>query len=128
MTTSATPSTQKGNVIGIDIAGFLVKDPQAIIAFYRDKLGMEPTATDDEGRGAEFTLSDGTTFGVWRGDSGETGGFAMLAVDDIHAARETMCARGLQFSPVDETPVCHMAFAQDPEGNAVIIHQRKNRD
>src|SRR5579864_9459542 len=121
MTTSATPSTAKGAVIGIDICGFLVKDPQAMIAFYRDKLGMEPTAVDESGRGAEFTLADGTTFGVWRTEEGGTGGFAMLAVDDINAARETFGARGLQFSPIDETPVCHMAFTQDAEGNAVII-------
>jgi catechol 2,3-dioxygenase-like lactoylglutathione lyase family enzyme len=40
---------------GIDIAAYLVRDPQAQIAFYRDVLGMEPTEIDDQGRGAEFT-------------------------------------------------------------------------
>ncbi|HEV3153731.1 MAG TPA: VOC family protein [Candidatus Baltobacteraceae bacterium] len=127
MTASQT-TTSKGTVIGTDISGFLVRDPQAMIAFYRDKLGMEPTAIDDEGRGAEFTLSDGSTFGVWKTESGETGGFTMLAVDDIHAAREAMTLRGLEISPVDESPVCHMAFGKDPEGNTIIIHQRKHRD
>lgn len=28
---------------GIDIAAYLVKDPQAAIAFYRDVLGIQPT-------------------------------------------------------------------------------------
>lgn len=125
MTASETTSTTKGIVTGTDIAGFLVRDPDAMIAFYRDKLGMQPTEVDDQGRGAEFTLADGSTFGVWKTESGDTGGFTMLAVDDINAAREAMIARGVQFSPVDESPVCHMAFAKDPEGNAVIIHQRK---
>jgi len=128
MTASQTTSATKGAVIGIDISGFLVKDPQAMIEFYRDKLGILPTAVDEQGRGAEFTLADGSTFGVWKTESGETGGFTMLAVDDINAAREAMTARGLQVSPVDESPVCHMAFSKDPEGNAIVIHQRKNRD
>lgn len=119
-------TTVKGAVVGTDISGFLVKDPQAMIAFYRDVLGMAPTETDEMGRGAEFTLADGTTFGVWKSESGETGGFTMLAVDDVDAARERFASRGLQFSPTDETPVCHMAFAKDPEGNALIIHRRKN--
>lgn len=124
---TAGQTTLKGQVTGTDISGFLVRDPQAMIAFYRDVLGITPTEIDPEGRGAEFTLSDGTTFGVWKTESGETGGFTMLAVDDIHAAREAMVARGMEFSPVDESPVCHMAFAKDPEGNAVIIHQRKRQ-
>lgn len=125
MTAGQTTSTTKGTITGTDIAGFLVRDPQAMIAFYRDVLGMQPTEVDEQGRGAEFTLADGTTFGVWKTESGETGGFTMLAVDDINAAREALASRGLQISPVDESPVCHMAFAKDPEGNAVIIHQRK---
>lgn len=124
---TAGQTTLKGQVTGTDISGFLVRDPQAMIAFYRDVLGITPTEIDPEGRGAEFTLSDGTTFGVWKTESGETGGFTMLAVDDIHAAREAMVARGMEFSPVDESPVCHMAFAKDPEGNAVIIHERKRQ-
>jgi hypothetical protein len=26
---------------------------------------------------------------------------------------------------VTDTPVCHMAFGQDPEGNQFILHMRK---
>jgi catechol 2,3-dioxygenase-like lactoylglutathione lyase family enzyme len=110
---------------GIDITAYLVKDPQAAIAFYRDVLGMEPTEIDDQGRGAEFTLADGSTFGVWKPEDGETGGAIMFAVDDAKSAVETYRARGLELSDVMESPVCFMSFGQDPEGNAVIIHQRK---
>jgi predicted enzyme related to lactoylglutathione lyase len=115
-------------VKGIDIAAYLVKDPQAAIAFYRDVLGMKPTEIDGEGRGAEFTLADGSTFGVWKPEGGETGGAMMFAVDDAKAAVDEYRSRGLTVSDVTESPVCYMAFAADPEGNAIIIHQRKNRD
>jgi predicted enzyme related to lactoylglutathione lyase len=115
----------RGNVIGTDIAGWLVKDPQAAIAFYRDTLGMQPTEIDELARGAEFTLSDGATFGVWNPPDGATGGFAMFAVDDIQATVQRCRSKGLGVSDITETPVCYMAFARDPEDNALILHQRK---
>ena len=111
---------------GIDIAAYLVKDPQAAIAFYRDVLGMTPTEIDEEGRGAEFTLADGSTFGVWKPEDGETGGAIMFAVSDAKDAVEHYRARGLKLSDVMESPVCFMSFGADPEGNAIIIHQRKS--
>ncbi|HET9029932.1 MAG TPA: VOC family protein [Candidatus Aquilonibacter sp.] len=119
------PATTTTLIKGIDIAGFLVKDPAKAIAFYRDVLGIEPTEIDSEGRGAEFTLADGTTFGVWRPEDGATGGFIMFAVDDINQAVSTLRERGVQLPDPMETPVCHMTFAQDPEGNGYIVHQRK---
>jgi predicted enzyme related to lactoylglutathione lyase len=123
-TTSPNPQT-KGRVTGIDLFAYFTGDPARSIAFYRDVLGMQPTEIDEQGRGAEFTLSDGTTFGVWKPDEAETGGCVMLAVDDIGAAIAEFRTRGLAISDADETPVCHMAFAKDPDGNTLIVHQRK---
>ena len=114
---------------GIDLAGCFVSDPQRAIAFYRDVLGMKPTQTDPEGRGAEFTLADGSTFGVWKTPDGPPSGAAfMFAVDDISAAKAEFSSRGAQISDVNEGPVCFMAFGQDPDGNVFIVHQRKMRD
>ena len=110
---------------GMDLSAYLVREPQRAIEFYRDVLGMKPTAIDDEGRGAEFTLADGSTFGVWKPEEGGTGGAIMFAVDDAKAAVQHYRARGLTVSDVAESPVCFMAFAADPEGNSIIIHQRK---
>jgi predicted enzyme related to lactoylglutathione lyase len=118
----------KTKINGIDIAAYLVRDPQKAIAFYRDVLGMTPTAVDDEGRGAEFTLADGSTFGVWKPEEGGSGGAIMFAVEDAKAAVELYRGRGLELSDVMESPVCFMSFGQDPEGNSIIIHQRKVRD
>src|SRR5580700_6212962 len=124
-------SSCEGRIVminGIDLSAYLVKDPQKAIAFYRDVLGMTPTEIDDGGRGAEFTLPDGSTFGVWKPDDDATGGAIMFAVEDARAAVEYYRARGLGLSDVMESPVCFMAFGTDPEGNAIIIHQRKTRD
>lgn len=115
-------------ITGMDICAYLVREPQKAIEFYRDVLGMTPTDIDDEGRGAEFSLADGSTFGVWKPEEGGTGGAIMFAVPDAKAAVEQYRSRGLQISDVTESPVCYMAFASDPEGNMIIIHQRKVRD
>lgn len=116
------------NITGIDLTAYLVRDPEKAIAFYRDVMGMTPTAIDDQGRGAEFTLPDGSTFGVWKPDDGASGGAIMFAVEDARAAVEHYRKRGLQLSDVMESPVCFMAFGADPEGNSIIVHQRKVKD
>jgi len=128
MTTSNQTKAGNATITGIDLFAYFTKDPQRSIAFYRDVLGMTPTEIDDQGRGAEFTLGDGTTFGVWKPEQDASGGCVMLAVDNLPEAMETLRARGLQISGPDESPVCHMAFASDPDGNTLIIHQRKVKD
>ncbi|MDQ6930841.1 MAG: VOC family protein [Candidatus Eremiobacteraeota bacterium] len=121
-------AVKTGIIKGIDLAAFLVRDPQKATAFYRDVLGMVPTGVDDEGRGAEFELPDGSTFGVWKPEGGETGGTMMFAVDDCAAAVAEFRSRGLELSEPMDTPVCKMAFGKDPEGNGIIIHQRTVKD
>lgn len=117
------------SVNGIDMAAFIVSDPRRSIAFFRDALGMTPTDIDERGRGAEFTLADGSTFGVWRPDGVPEGalhgGSTMFAVDDAKIKVHELRERGVQVSDVQEGPICYMAFTQDPDGNGVMIHQRK---
>jgi|GEM_PF-216675 predicted enzyme related to lactoylglutathione lyase len=117
-----TPTT----IRGIDLAGYLVTDPDRATAFYRDVLGLVPTDIDEEGRGAEFTLADGSTFGVWRTDDAAQSGFVMFAVRDANAKTAELRRRGVEIGEVMELPNCLMSLASDPDGNAVIIHQRKN--
>jgi predicted enzyme related to lactoylglutathione lyase len=81
-------------------------------------------------QGAEFELKDGATFGVWKMSDGSfrPGGGIMFAVDDIKSAVGEFKGRGVSFEDdgaIEETPVCFMAFATDPEGNTFILHQRK---
>ncbi len=117
---------QAATITGIDLAGYLTEDPKRAIAFYRDQLGMEPTEIDEQGRGAEFTLSDGSTFGVWKLDEGPSkGAMIMFAVADINAAVAAFRAKGVRLGDPDETDVCFMAFGADPDGNGIVVHQRK---
>ena len=49
-----------------------------------------------------------------------------LEVEDFDAAIAALKAAGTSFKMEPfETPVCHMAIALDPEGNAIVIHKRK---
>lgn len=113
------------SINGIDLAGYLVGDPEAALKYYRDVLGLTPSWTDDEGRGSEFDLADGQTFGFWRTPEVDKGGFVMFAVADVRAKLAELKSRGVIFSDAEDTPNCLMAFGPDPEGNSVIIHQRK---
>ena len=125
MTTSA-QRVGTGTIKGIDLVAYFTNDPERSIAFYRDVLGMTPTEIDDQGRGAEFSLADGSTFGVWKPDHDASGACVMLAVGDIVEALAEFRARGAQLSEPEDTPVCRMAFGTDPDGNTIIVHQRKN--
>jgi predicted enzyme related to lactoylglutathione lyase len=126
MSTMEDTKLDQAAIVGMDLSAYLVDDPARAIAFYRDVLGLVPTAVDDEGRGAEFTLADGQTFGVWKADGGpSSGGAVMFAVGDVHAAVARIRANGGTIADPIESPVCHMAFGNDPAGNGYIIHQRK---
>jgi predicted enzyme related to lactoylglutathione lyase len=114
-------------ITGVDLFEFTVRDAAKMVAFYRDVLGLKSDDSDDQ-NGAEFSLADGTTFGVWQPDEGEypKGGHVMFAVPDAKKAVEHFRARGAQLSDVMETGVCFMSFGTDPEGNGFVIHQRKH--
>jgi len=112
-------------IVGIDLAGYFTEDPARALSFYRDTLGLVPTDIDAEGRGGEFELADGSTFGLWSMPNTPPGGFVMFAVDDARAKAAELRSRDVKLSDIVETPDCFMAWGPDPEGNAVIIHQRK---
>lgn len=115
-------------ITGIDLSAYMVKDAARAIGFYRDVLGLEPTMVYPENRGAEYELSDGTTFGLWNpGDvmPFQTSSGILFAVDDLAAAVEAVKARGIAVLMETETQVCFIAMIQDTEGNGVVLHKRK---
>jgi predicted enzyme related to lactoylglutathione lyase len=114
---------------GIDLSGYMCRDAERAIAFYRDVFGLEPALVYPENRGAEYELPDGTTFGLW-GGGGKVMPFQpsngiLFAVDDLPAALANLAARGIPVQYQTETPFCTMAMIDDSEGNIVTLHQRK---
>jgi uncharacterized protein YndB with AHSA1/START domain/predicted enzyme related to lactoylglutathione lyase len=123
-------SRQPFEVTGMDLSGYMVKDAARAIAFYRDVLGLEPTLVYPEGRGAEYELRDGTTFGLW-GGGGKVMPFQpsngiLFAVNDLDTAVRTVKARGVAVLMENETAACRMAMIHDTEGNIVTLHARKH--
>jgi predicted enzyme related to lactoylglutathione lyase len=118
-------------VTGLDLSGYMVKDAQRAIAFYRDVLGLEPVRVYPDDRGAEYEFPDGTTFGLW-GGGGRVMPFQpsngiLFAVDDFDKAISAVKERGITILMENETPICRMAMINDTEGNMVTLHQRKGR-
>ncbi len=114
---------------GIDTHHYLAKDLQRAVAFYSDVLGLTPSATASWEHGTEFELGDGSTFGVFKmpNDTWYPCGGVVFAVEDVDAVAGRLEEAGVRFYThgVMETPVCRIAWCQDPEGNNFAIHQRK---
>jgi predicted enzyme related to lactoylglutathione lyase len=48
-----------------------------------------------------------------------------LRVDDVEAARTELESRGVAFKgDILDSGVCHQAFFEDPDGNALALHHR----
>ena len=116
-------------VKAVDAAYYTVKDLDKQTQFYTDLLGFAPTLAVPNVV-AEWTFPGGSTFGLYKSESGESwGSGVMFAVDDVAAAVAQCKARGVKFGQdgrIEDTPVCHMAFAEDPEGLGFILHWRKD--
>jgi predicted enzyme related to lactoylglutathione lyase len=108
-----------------------VTDLKRARQFYEGTLGLTAARVfGDETKGmVEYDIGPGTlAIGVgapeWKPSPG--GGCAALEVADFDGAMSRLKENKCKFvlEPM-ETPVCHMAVLSDPEGNSVMIHQRK---
>jgi len=125
---STTAEAGSIRVTGIDLTGYMTQDAPRAIAFYRDVLGMQPTVVYPGDAGAEFTFPSGETFGLW--NPGETMPFqksngVLFAVPSVENAVNALETRGIAILMRHESPVCYMAMIADPDGNMVVLHQRK---
>ena len=116
------------NVLGIDFTFFAVSDMQKSLTFYRDQLGMPLACLVHEGTWAEFEINPGTlVLGQGYDFIQPGGGTVALAVPDMKAAVEELEQAGIHaHSPLGESAVCFWSIIEDPDGNRVILHQRKD--
>jgi catechol 2,3-dioxygenase-like lactoylglutathione lyase family enzyme len=95
-------------------------------AFYVDTLGLRPDATGDAEFWAGeqcFGIYEPTTYGMEFAPQ-RTAHIA-FHVDDVATARDELEAKGVEFlGETFDTGVCHMAFFEDPDGNALMLHSR----
>ena len=113
-------------VIGLDFVGVPATDAGKLRQFYVETLGLRP--------------DEHSNYEVWAGDTclaiyepaqfgmefapQKNGAFA-LRVDDVHAKRKELEAKGVEFSgETFDTGVCHMALFTDPDGNDLMLHRR----
>jgi predicted enzyme related to lactoylglutathione lyase len=121
-------TASKTMVRAIDATFYTVKDLAGATKFYTQVIGFEPTLGVPDFV-SEWTFSGGETFGLYKSPEGKASGSGvMFQVDDVKTAVDACKAMGVKFDDegeIEDTPVCHMAFASDPEGNRFIIHRRK---
>jgi predicted enzyme related to lactoylglutathione lyase len=121
-------TTTAHKVSGIDASYYYVKDLARATKFYTELLGADPTLTVP-GMVSEWTFPNGESFGLYKGDSEfRPSGGIMFVVEDVPAAVKSHMGRGVKFhgeGHIEETPVCHMAFGEDTEGNGFMLHKRK---
>jgi catechol 2,3-dioxygenase-like lactoylglutathione lyase family enzyme len=116
-------------VTGVDFVVVVTKDIEAAEAFYGGVLGLPVGARYGSSPGVEFETGN-LTIAVMQADA-----FGMqyavnpspiaLRVDDTHAARAELEAKGVEFAgDTIDSGVCHMAIFRDPDGNALMLHHR----
>ncbi len=114
-------------VRAIDFVAVNVSDVDRSLAFYRDTLGMDFPVLEF---GANWQELDTPPVALaLRRDPHSPGVNAAiaLAVDDARAAIEELRAKGVDvISDPRESDVCYAALIRDPDGNLLIIHQRKD--
>lgn len=114
----------------IGFVSYIVTDLNRSRKFYEGVLGLIPsTQIDADAQWVEYDLGPGAalSIGMWgEFKPGKEGGTAALEVEDFDLAIKELKEKNIKFSMETlETPVCHMAIVEDPDGNLIMIHKRK---
>ena len=106
-----------------------VTDIKRARSFYEEVLGLKPSEEMMQGRWIEYDVGDDTlaianVSDTWTPSDQGTG--AALEVEDFDDAIKRLNDRHVRFAAEPfETPCCHMAVIQDPDGNKLMIHNLK---
>ena len=106
-----------------------VTDIRRARGFYEDVLGLKVSEEMMGGKWIEYAAGDDMLAIANVGDQwtpSDQGTGAALEVEDFEEAIERLKDRHVRFAAEPfETPCCHMAVVQDPDGNKLIIHKLK---
>ena len=109
---------------------YAVTDMERSRAFYEGVLGLVPTMVKETvgGKWVEYEIGPGT-FSLGQSPlfpPSKTGASIAFEMTDFDLAIARLKEAGVTFrmGPL-ETPVCHMAMVEDPDGSMVCIHKRK---
>jgi predicted enzyme related to lactoylglutathione lyase len=126
-------STSPSLVTGTDFVSVPTQDLAAARDFYGTVLGLPCSSVWQRGSGpalgAEYetgtvTLALIDSAAIGREFRSNTLPIA-LHVADVEAARDELQSRGVSFfGDILDSGVCHQAFFQDPDGNALALHHR----
>jgi len=98
-------------------------------SFYEEVLGLRTSDEMMGGKWIEYAVGDDTlaianVSDTWTPSDQGTG--AAFEVEDFDDAIRRLKDRHVRFAGEPfETPCCHMAVVQDPDGNKLIIHKLK---
>jgi predicted enzyme related to lactoylglutathione lyase len=116
-------------VNAIAFVGIPVTDLKRARGFYEGVLGLKVSDEMMGGNWIEYTIGDGTLAIANVGEHwtpSDQGTGAALEVDNFGEAIKRLKDRQIPFAAEPfETPCCHMAVVQDPDGNKVMIHKLK---
>ena len=106
-----------------------VNDVSRARKFYEGVLGLSKSGECMDGQWIEYGLGD-DTLAVAQTDSdwkpSDQGSSPALEVENFDEAIEKLRAAKIPFAAEPfETPVCHIAVIQDPDGNKIMIHKLK---
>ena len=119
-----------GGLIGpVDFIGLPTHDLEKAVAFYGETLRLPRSVYRPDRHHAEFE-TDNLTINVM--DAEKMGlkhvvsaNPIALHVEDVPATRAELEAKGVEFTmDTFDTGVCHMAFFNDLDGNALMLHHR----
>jgi predicted enzyme related to lactoylglutathione lyase len=113
----------------IGFVGIPVTDIKRARTFYEEVLGLKVSDEMMGGKWIEYSVGDDTLAIANVGEHwtpSDQGTGAAFEVEDFDAAIKRLKGRHVRFAAEPfETPCCHMAVVQDPDGNKLMIHKLK---
>ena len=111
-----------------DFVAVYAQDLERSIRFYGETLGLERNEKahadwpEFETGNATILLIDPKNVG---GEFSPHKAGIALRVADVDEAKRKLEAEGVEFrNETYDSGVCHMAFFEDPDGNAITLHRR----